>query len=94
MPKPVAATTFFLANPHMAASSWASPPYARAKGSHASPVVWLIQPAFRADSRNVVRAKAASPSGAGSAMPEPGAGVVGVDWTVRSSLTLKFDPSW
>jgi hypothetical protein len=41
----------------------------------------------------VVRAKAASPNGAGSAMPETGAGVVGLGWTVRSSLTLKIDPS-
>jgi hypothetical protein len=40
----------------------------------------------------VVAANAASPSGAGSAMPVAGAAVVG--WTVRSSLTLKFDPSW
>jgi hypothetical protein len=56
-------------------------------------VAWPIQPAFREDRRKVVRAKAAKPSGAGSAMPETGT-VVGLGWTVRSSLTLKIDPSY
>ena len=85
-----ALTTFLLS---AANANWASPPYARAKGSHALPVVEVIQPAFLADNRKVVRAKAASPNGPGSAMPETGAGVVGLGWTVRSSLTLKIDPS-
>jgi hypothetical protein len=40
-----------------------------------------------------VRAKAARPSGAGSAMPVGGADAVGLGWTVRSSLMLNFDPS-
>src|SRR5580700_10537036 len=61
------------------------------KVPHALPVAWVIQPAFLADSRTVVRAKAASPSGAGSAMLETGAGTV-AGWTVRSSLTLKSIP--
>jgi hypothetical protein len=44
-----------------------------------------------ADSRNVVRAKAARPRGAGSAIPGT-AVVLGLGWTVRSSLTLKSIP--
>src|SRR5580693_4281554 len=38
-----------------------------AKPHQSKPVLLLAQPALIADSRNVVRAKAASPSGAGSA---------------------------
>ena len=93
VPKTVVPKTFLLRNSHMAAHSWASPPYARANPSHELPVAWVIQPAFLADSRKVVRAKAARPSGPGSATPETGAGVVGLGWTVRSSLTLKSIPS-
>ena len=92
VPKPVAPTTFLLRNSHMAAHSWANPPYAKAKPSQALPVAWVIHPAFLADSRNVVRAKAASPSGPGSAIAETGIAGVGAGWTVRSSLTLKRIP--
>jgi hypothetical protein len=47
----------------------------------------VIQPALAADSRNVVRAKAARPSGAGSAIGET-ALAVGSLVVMRSSLTL------
>jgi hypothetical protein len=52
-------------------------------------VALFIQPAFAADSRNVVRAKAASPSGAGSAMPGTDMTSTDVGLVVVSSLTVK-----
>src|SRR5207302_5480053 len=60
---------------HMPASSWALPPYASATprttgtvpGPLADSPVWPNVPALAALSRNVVSAKAASPSGPGSA---------------------------
>src|SRR5438270_4155535 len=62
-------------NSHMPASSWAMPPYASATprttgtvpGPLADSPVWPNVPALAALSRNVVSAKAASPSGPGSA---------------------------
>src|ERR1035437_1972325 len=75
----------------MPASSWQKRPKQGASPRKAAPDAALIQPALDADSRNVVRAKPASPSGAGSAMLETGAGTV-AGWTVRSSLTLKSIP--
>src|SRR5215467_10032596 len=75
----------------MPASNWTSPPYANAYPSQALPVEFpFIQCATDAESRNVVRANAASPSGAGSAIglaADDGAGAV-----VRSSLTLMLPP--
>src|SRR5215470_9053346 len=67
VPKAVAPDTLRFRNSHMPASSWATPPQAKAKPSQASPVAFVIQPTLAADNRNVVSAKAASPRGAGSA---------------------------
>ncbi len=78
----------------MAASNWASPPYARAKPSHARPVAWVIQPAFIGGQQERGEGKGGQPERGRIGDAQAGGGVVGVEWTVRSSLTLNFDPSW
>src|SRR5438270_7856749 len=52
----------------MPASSWAMPPYIRARPKTTGSVPLWIQPALTAERMKVVSAKAASPSGPGSAM--------------------------
>src|SRR5580704_1811941 len=59
-----------------------------AKPHQSKPVLLLAQPALIADSRNVVRANAASPRGAGSAMPLSGAAGAGASSVVLKDFLL------
>src|SRR3954453_9506990 len=68
----VAPKVFPLANSHIPASSWAPPPYARARPNTTGSTVSGTRPAFTKLRKKVVRANAANPRGAGSARCGPG----------------------
>src|SRR6266567_2165972 len=70
----------------MPASSWITPPQAIAYPHQSKPVLVFAQPALTAESRNVVSAKAASPRGAGSAIPVAAGAAAGA--TADSSVVL------
>src|SRR4051794_20892495 len=85
----VAPNVLLFLNSHMPASSCANPPYARARPRTTGSPPLLTKLALKKLSTNVVRANAARPNGAGSAI---GSAAILMDPTALSPLPASFVP--